>query len=125
MFSNQPFAQYSLTRFLLMYLIREALEVDKTGKLFCENPSNFINQNNGRSRLVYCVDKTATALARLLDNEVKRRNEDGYFDYKRELKNRTSVHGLRSMVISSYQIIVDYGTIKPFSQEWLESESVV
>ena len=90
---NQLFARYGLTRFLVLYLLREALETDQLGKDFCLNPSAFIKQSQGKSRLLECIDKVSQVVVQLVDGEVKRRDADKEkeFDFKRELKSPTDL----------------------------------
>ena len=48
---NRLLASYVLTRYLLLYLVRQALELDDQGKAFCANPYEFLAQTNGLSRI--------------------------------------------------------------------------
>jgi len=41
---NQLFARYGLTRFLALYLLRQALETDEAGRDFCAHPASFTKQ---------------------------------------------------------------------------------
>jgi hypothetical protein len=120
---NQLFARYGLTRFLLLYLLREALETDETGRKFCADPTSFTKQSQGRSRLLKCIDKISEVVVRLLDGEVKRRDADAArpFDFKRELKSPNAVRDLESRVVPFYQIAVSSKLAPTFSGEWKES----
>jgi AIPR protein len=111
---NGLFAWYSLSRFLLLYLLRESLETDAIGKRFCLDPSEFIGQPKGRERTVNCLDKLSKVIVRLLDSEVKRRDADPSvpFDYKSALKSPKEVRDLRSTIVAHYQIAVD-GKLAP------------
>ncbi|NJL55366.1 hypothetical protein HC928_09405, partial [bacterium] len=46
--NNRLLATYTLTKFFLLYLIREAIEGDDLGKQFIQNPSTLLRANNGR-----------------------------------------------------------------------------
>jgi hypothetical protein len=96
---NQLFARYGLTRFLVLYLLREALEADDLGKKFCLNPTSFIKQAKGKARLLECVDKISKVVVQLVDGEVKRRDadKDRVFDFKRELKSPNPVRDLAEL----------------------------
>jgi len=120
---NQLFATYSITRFLVLYLLREALEKDETGKEFCLNPAKFLNSAKKRAHLIDCVDKVAQVVVRILDSEVKRRDADpsAPFDFKRELKSPNSVREIRSTIVSHYQIAVDSKLAPTFSEIWKKS----
>ena len=116
---NQLFARYTLTRFLLLYLIREALETDNTGRKFCLDPSPFLEEVNGRDRLRVCIKNLVKSVIRPLDNEVSRLNTPpDVFDYKRQLKSPNAVNELRATVIAHYQVILDNGYADPFSKQW-------
>ncbi|MGA7849886.1 MAG: AIPR family protein [Terriglobales bacterium] len=49
--TNNLFGKYGLTRYLIIYLLREALETDDVGKELCKHPSKFLAEPNGRKRL--------------------------------------------------------------------------
>lgn len=122
---NQLFARYGLTRFLALYLLREALEADEEGKKFCLNPSAFIKQPKGKSRLLECIDKISRVVVQLVDGEVKRRDadKDNPFDFKRELKSPNPVRDLESRVVPFYQIAVGSNLAPTFSGEWKKSKN--
>ena len=116
---NQLFARYTLTRFLILYLVREALETDTVGREFCLDPSPFLEEENGRGRLRTCMKKLIRTVIRPLDNEVTRLNKPpDVFDYKRELKSPNAVGEMRATVIAHYQVILDSEYAVPFSQQW-------
>ena len=119
---NQLFARYNLTKFLILYLIREALETDKVGREFCLNPSPFLEEEQGRDRLRKCMESLVKSVIRPLDNEVSRLNKPpDVFDYKRQLKSPKAVDGIRATVISHYQVILDNEYAAPFSKQWEDS----
>jgi hypothetical protein len=122
---NQLFARYTITRFLVLYLLREALEKDPLGKDFCLRPTQFLKSSKRRAHLEECIDKVAKVVVRILDSEVKRRDADSStpFDYKRELKSPNSVREIRSTIVSHYQIAVDSKLAPTFSGEWKKSKN--
>ena len=116
---NRLFANYGLTRFLILYLVREALDTDDTGRTLCRNPTPFIDKENGRDRIKGCMKNLVKSVIRPLDNEVTRRNKPpNVFDYKRQLKSSKAVDELCATVIGHYQVILDNGYAKPFSEQW-------
>lgn len=121
---NQLFARYGLTRFLALYLLRQALETDESGQRFCDNPTAFVNQQKGEARLRECIDKVSQAIIQLLDGEVKRRdaNKDAPFDFKRELKSPSAVRDLETRVVPFYQIAVSSNLAPTFAAEWKKSQ---
>jgi hypothetical protein len=119
---NQLLARYTLTKFLLIYLVREALETDPTGKQFCQDPAAFIRQTDGRKRIVHCVSGILDDLVTDLNAEVKLREQTGDpFDYKRELKSRNAVLTLSRELIPQYEKLVNRGRAPSFEEEWESS----
>ena len=116
---NKLFGSYTLTRFLVLYLVREALETDPVGQQFCEDPSRFMKAENGRNRLTESMGNLVKSVIRPLDNEVARLSKaPEVFDYKRQLKSPKSVGEIKSTVISHYQVILDNGYAPRFSSHW-------
>ena len=116
---NELFGNYSLTRFLILYLIREALETDSRGKELCQNPGSFLEGGNGREKLAKVIEKTvARPIVNMLDTDVTRRNEEGFFDYKSDLKSPKKIGEIKAMILSHYKIVISGGYTTSFSQEW-------
>ena len=119
---NPLMANYRLTRYLLLYLFRKALEQDELGRRFCTYPAEFLHQKNGDDRIRRCAERVLADLVIDLNAELKEREESGDpFDYKRELKGQNSVRRLEKDVISQYQKVVSRGRVASFGQEWVES----
>lgn len=121
---NQLFARYGLTRFLALYLLRQALEADATGRKFCSDPTSFTKQPKGKTRLLGCIEKISHVVMQLLDGEVKRRDadKDRPFDFKRELKSPSAVRDLETRVVPFYQIAVSSNLATTFAAEWEKSQ---
>lgn len=119
--ANQLFGNYTLTRYLIVYLLREALETDDVGRELCKNPSSFLSQKNGRTKLREALAKVAAPVVRVLDTEATRRSKadaDGFFDYKNELKSPEKVRAIRAIVISQYQVLIDNKYSPSFGDAW-------
>ena len=117
------FAHYTLTRWLALFLLREALLTDPLGKELFENPRAFLAETNGRERLRLCIAHVTQSVVRLVNGEIIRHKkaQQDYFNYKGDLKNKEYVANLRSKVIPIYQIIVDGGQTESFSRKWKSS----
>ncbi|MGB8478937.1 MAG: AIPR family protein [Acidobacteriaceae bacterium] len=125
---NDLFAHYGLTKFLLVYLVRLALETDDIGNELIQRPSDFLSQPKGRTRIRYCIEKTSQMLVRLLDAEVTRKavmDPDSRisvpFDFKSNLKSQRAVVDLGSAIIAQYGIAIDSGLAPTFSALWKQS----
>jgi len=117
---NQLFGKYTLTRYAIIYLVREALETDPSGKELCSNPSGFLKGNGTRERLARALRAVVASIVTLLDKEATRRgaNNAEFFDYKSELKSPRKILDLRAMIIGHYQIVIDSGYAPSFSEAW-------
>src|ERR1017187_9953869 len=51
---NELFAHYGLSKFLLLYLVRSAIETDDTGIELTQRPSDFLSEPKGMARLRLC-----------------------------------------------------------------------
>jgi hypothetical protein len=119
---NSLFGEYGLTPFLALYLLREALQDDPIGRAFCDNPSKFLEEPNGRVRINRCIESVSKTLVRILDTDITGRNQAGaFFDYKRELKVQKSIFDLRRSVIGSYGVVIVNKYAPTFGQLWDES----
>ena len=114
--TNKLFGSYRITIFFLVYLVREALEGDEKGKLFCKNPSefNYIRETLKNDIFPSLVEPIIV----LLDTEATRRKEpeNGGFDYKRELKSPKAIQEMKGSIISQYQIILNNGYTPSFTK---------
>lgn len=121
---NKMLASYRLCRYFLLYLLRQALELDEQGKTFCKRPDDFMVQPNSRQRLRTCVARIVEDIIIDLNAEVHERAESGNpLDYKRELKSPKAVRDLAHSIVPQYQKAVSRGRANSFGQEWKASEN--
>lgn len=120
---DQLFATYTLTRWLVLYLVREALLTDGTGKKLHANPSSFFSEPKGRERVRECVASVTQKIVRLLNGEAKRlqANPDNFFDHKKALKSREFVQSLTAKLIPHYEAILDTLPNESFAELWKAS----
>ena len=119
---DRPLAAYRLTQYLLLYLVREALELDPLGKGFCQNPGKFLSESKGRERIRTCFAQVAADIVIDLNAEIRdRKHSEKLFDYKRELKSPSAVRELSRSIITPYQKLISSKRAKSFTQEWEDS----
>lgn len=114
---NKLFGSYTLTRYFLLYLLRQTLEGDKEGAKFVRDPETVST--------VIGFDSTRVLAKRVLDDlvvdlnaAVAEREEAGNpFDYKRELKSQSAVRILAKDIIPSYQKAIKRNRATSFSDE--------
>lgn len=119
---NTLMGSYTLTRYFLLYMLRQALGADEAGRKFCQDPKPFLTAPRGGERIYRCMLQVLSDLIIDLNAELRQRNESGApFDYKRELKSPTSIRGLERNIIPPYQMAVSRGRAVSFSGEWSAS----
>jgi len=100
---NELLAKYTLTKFFLVYLIREALNGDPTGQSFVANPRSFVLPDRKREILRRAVAGVLRDLIVDLNGEVQEREDAGTpFDFKRDLKSESAVRGLARQILGPY-----------------------
>lgn len=115
---NQLAAYYSVTPYFVMYLVKQALQLDPLGKKFCQDPGRFV-RDRGFDAVVKAVRQISDDLIVDLNAELAERGEAGKpFDHKRELKSANAVRALRGEVLPSYQKAVSRNRASSFTEEW-------
>ena len=116
---NETMSKYKLTRYLLLYLTRKALETDALGREFCANPASFVDSEEKVERLTSVVSTIVSDLIVDLNAELDERDSgDTYFDYKRELKSPNSIRQLTQQIIPMYEKAVKRKRATGFADEW-------
>jgi hypothetical protein len=116
---NKLMGSYTLTAFVLLYLLRRALEEDESGKQFCADPGPFVTAENGRTRIKEVARTILGDLVIDLNAEISERLHQGKpFDYKRELKSPTGVRELERGVIPQYLKAINRKRVEAFGAEW-------
>jgi hypothetical protein len=119
---NRMLASYRLTQYFLLYLLRQALELDQIGKDFCANPNPFLLATDGRERLRICAERIIKDIIIDLNAEVREREDAGQpFDYKRELKSPNPIRDISRSIIPQYQKAISRGRACSFRAEWQNS----
>ncbi len=114
---DKLFANYTLTKYFILYLLRSALDTDKMGKKFAQD-TQFVVEAIGLDGLSLLTSKIVDDLIIDLNAELLERSEnDERIDYKRELKSPSAVRKIRAEIISSYTKVIRRGRSKSFSQE--------
>lgn len=116
--NNQLAAYYSVTPYFVMYLVKQALQLDPLGKEFCQDPGRFV-RDKSFDAVVKAVRQISDDLIVDLNAELAEREEAGNpFDHKRELKSPNAVRALRGEVLPSYQKAVSRKRASSFTEEW-------
>jgi len=123
---DRAFAAYSLTPYLFLYLLREALELSEGhGQEFIQNPSRYLDGSGAaRARLRKAIQPTIACLIKSMEAELTRREQEGSpIDPRRDLKAKGVIQTIRSKVIPLYQMARQMNYILNFEEEWVKAAS--
>lgn len=119
---DRPLSSYKLTQYLVLFLVREALDLDSIGKEFCQDPGSFLAQPSGNNRIYNCCYQVVSDLVVDLNAEFRERKEaKNPIDYKREFKSQSAVRELSRAIITQYQKSVLRNRSYSFSELWQSS----
>ena len=117
---NTLFGKYVLTRYLLMYIIREILEDDGVGQRVIRKPEEFVRDTERRERFRSCVRVALDDVVIDLNAEVKEAEDD--FDYRGRLRDERWIKNLSKKLVADHQKQVARGRIPSFEQDWKSQE---
>lgn len=121
---DRLFAGYSLTQFLVLYLLREVLELSESGgREFCKDPTPYVRANDGFERVNYTVTAIVHDIVKMVvATEGQMRADGSGFEYKKDLKTASKIGDFKTKVLPFYQTAVNSRFARPFRVIWKESE---
>jgi hypothetical protein len=114
--TNRLVAKYALTRFTIIYILRQIYESDAKGKELLIYPEKFIKESVDR---IDFISATATIIDDIIidfNGEVENLGDD--FDYKSKLRDENWIKKLSQEIVSSYLKQVARNRIDSFENEW-------
>ena len=118
---NQLIARYALTRYTLIYIIKNILKKDELGQKLITNPEFFVKDSSSRTKLVTALSAIVDEIIIDLDAEINDLDEE--FDYKSNLRNESWVKKLSKAISGSYLKQVKRNRSPSFKDEWEELSS--
>jgi hypothetical protein len=113
---NGLFAKYALTRYLILYILRQLFEIDEFGRTAITMPGKFVLEDKHRGPFRQVVATMIGDIIADVNAEVKSYGDD--FDYRDKLRDDEWVRKTAAVVISTYQKLINRKTIKTFKEEW-------
>lgn len=114
--TNQRVAKYALTRFAIMFILRQIFENDTKGKELLNNPESFVKTLQDRKDFIYAVTTLIKDIIIDFNGEVQNLGDD--FDYKSKLRDEAWIKKLSQEIVSSYLKQVSRQRIDSFENEW-------
>lgn len=113
---NQLFGKYALTKYAMLYMLRNILESDRVGRELISNPNPFVRTPDMREHLQNCVAKIISDIVVDINAEVNTYGDD--FDYRGKLRDSDWVKGLSREVVNTYVKMVQRKRLGSFESEW-------
>jgi hypothetical protein len=114
--SNSLFAKYVLTRFMLLYCVRNILAKDELWPEIQNNPERFVRNAVSRKKFRAAVDNVVGDLIVDVNAEIEGLGAD--FDYRGRLRESTWVKELAKTVVGDHVKLVARGKIVSFKGDW-------
>jgi len=114
---KQLFARYVLTKYLLMYVLREIFENDDQWEKMQSNPAKFVRDATLRNYFRTCVRNVVDEVIIDLDSEVNDLGDD--FDYRDKLRDQEWVKEMRRELVTDYRKQVSRHRVASFNEEWV------
>lgn len=120
--SNRLVAKYALTRFAIIYILRQIYENDSKGKELLLCPEIFVKNHKDRDNFKEATTTIIDDIIIDFNGEVQNLGED--FDYKSRLRDESWVKKLSQEIVSSYLKQVSRNRIDSFEIEWNKKQQI-
>lgn len=117
--NNQLFGKYALTKYALLYILRQILEQDEIGKNMIHKPEMYVRDAVTQQRLRSCLRSIINDIIIDVNGEVDQIGDD--FDYRDKLRDAQWVQTLAHAVVGNHLKLVQRGRIQPLSIEWAKT----
>ena len=114
--NNRLLAKYVLTRYLLIFIVRNVLESDEFGRQIIAEPKSFVREQDIREKFRKLVEGILQDIVTDLNSEVDEHEDD--FDYRGRLRDVNWVKELTKDTVSLREKLVRRGKIKVLRDEW-------
>lgn len=118
---NTLFARYILTRYFLLYCVRQILENDALAEKILKHPEKFVRKEADRDRFRESVNTIVSDMVVDLNHEIADYGKD--FDYRDKLRDAEWARELSKKIVGSHTKLVARNRIRSFAEEW-EGSSV-
>lgn len=114
--TNGLVAKYVLTRYMLLYCVRDILKKDELWPDINTQPQIFVRKQTDRQRFRKCVDNIVSDLITDVDAEIEGAGTD--FDYRGKLRDADWVKSLAKTVVGDHLKMVARKKIPSFRGDW-------
>lgn len=119
--TNELFAQYLITIYFLVYVLRLMLEKDDLGKELITSPEKFVRTPELRKKFDKCLETIMSDLVVDLDAEINLLAAD--FDYRDKLRDKDWVTKLASTLVKEREKQIAKKRTETFKDEWTKLDA--
>jgi hypothetical protein len=120
--TNGLVAKYVLTRYMLLYFVRNILRKDDLWSEINTNPQRFVREAKKREHFRKCIGNIVSDLITDVNAEIEGAGAD--FDYRGKLRDSEWVENLAKSVVGDHLKLVARKKIASFKDDWeADSES--
>ncbi|QIY78556.1 AIPR family protein [Chromobacterium violaceum] len=112
---NALFGKYTLTKYLILYVLRRLFENDRVGREIIENPAIVFNIDN-EIKFDKVVDMVLNDV--LIDINEETKGLDVEFDYRGKLRDKDYVVKFAGDIVASYEKQISRGRVPSIEEEW-------
>jgi hypothetical protein len=114
--TNSLFGRYRLTRYLLLYIMRELIEQGDLGTEILAGPASFVRKAPERQHFKTCVLDVLNDVVIDLNDEIKEYGDD--FDYRDKLRDSDWVRTITRTIVKDHLKQINRGRAKGFKEQW-------
>lgn len=114
--TNPLVANYSMTRYTILFIIRKIMESDEFGRQLISNPSSFLMEAEKQQRLKNVLSRLLEDIIIDLNGEIDNQGEG--FDYKSKYRDKDWIESISREIVSNHQKLVQRGRINSLRQEF-------
>ena len=114
--NNKLFGQYVLTRYMLLYVVRQILNSDELAREIMTTPEKYVREHATRDRFRNCIKVLVGDIIIDVNGEIDAFG-DG-FDYRGKLRDSEWVSNISRKVVGDHLVRVKRKRISSFKEEW-------
>lgn len=113
---NPLVANYGMTKYTILYIVRKIMEADEFGLSILSLPSSFVSDLDNRKKLIKVLDRLIDDIIIDLNGEIDMQGEG--FDYKSRYRDKEWIENISREIVSNHQKLVQRNRVQSLRQEY-------
>ncbi|GGO41956.1 AIPR family protein [Deinococcus humi] len=115
---NELIRKYTITKYVMLYIVRLVLESSEIGKDMISNPQQYVRDIQVRKKFQKCISQIVDDIMIDFNADINDLGSD--FDYRNNMRDVKWVTETSKKIFTSYIKLVSRGRIDSLEQEWNE-----